>query len=215
MANFDEVWADYTIEGLENSQAVSYALTIQNRAVMLIEIRPLYSDISNPSVFSKIFVTAKASPASYLAITNGVQWLIYDVEDSADKANNLFPIDIREKTAAERLSLFNKQALRDGSLKQYAVTIPEVERVVPDRSRSNYKSRGYKVSDETHKGISHLRQEIMTSRSVKDQEISNSLLVELVLETFLDSKTFMDTKEISNEVILKKRIEETLEKRFK
>ncbi|MDD3363392.1 MAG: hypothetical protein PHZ03_00265 [Syntrophomonas sp.] len=205
LSNLSEVVADYKPMGLKQGSEISYALFAQLLPILLVDIRPLYSDLSQ--VLPKISATAKASPSKYLVSTNGVQWNLYNIEGNPVLK---MTIDIRDNDAQDKLQLMSKESIISGLLEKYINELP-----VPNISVDEIvlKNRGYKVSDKTHDALNKLRIKIMTSRSVKDQEITNSMIVELLLDLFLEnSPTNFSHMEISNQTILRQRIQECLRK---
>jgi predicted type IV restriction endonuclease len=170
-----------------------------------VDVKPLYSDLSNTSAFAKAFKTAQHSGAQYLVISNGVEWVVFSLGDQVTLAMS---IDIRLETAASRLAMLTRDAVENSVLQNYLQ-----ENQVQDLSVKEIpKNRGYKISDSTHNTLNQLRSKIVANRTVKDQEISNSLIVESLLKVFLDSMEVLNYHDISNEVILKKRIVESLKK---
>jgi hypothetical protein len=205
LSNLNEVVADYKPMGLKQGSEISYAMFAQLLPILLVDIRPLYSDMSQ--LPPKISATAKASPAKYLASTNGVFWNLYNVEGTPVLK---LVIDIRDNDAQDKLQLLSKENIVSGLLENFINELPVANNSV---DVIVLKNRGYKVSDKTHDGLNKLRIKIMTSRSVKDQEITNSMMVELLLDLFLEnSQTNFNYMEISNQTILKQRIQECLRK---
>ncbi len=205
LSNLNEVVADYKPMGLKQGSDISYALFAQLLPILLVDIRPLYSDLSQ--LPPKISATAKASPSNYLVSTNGVQWNLYNVEGNPVLK---LAIDIRDSDAHDKLQLISKENIISGLLEKFIIELP-----VPNNSVDEIvlKNRGYKVSDKTHDALNKLRIKIMTSRSVKDQEITNSMIVELLLDLFLEnSQMNFSYVEISNQTILRQRIQESLRK---
>jgi hypothetical protein len=208
--NLNETILDYSIRGLEQGTEIYYALCSQNRPLLLVDVRPLYSDLANNNTITKTLRTAQYSPAKYLAITNGVEWRVYSIESNSTSL--VMIIDVNEKNAEEKLLLLSKDAISQGILKDYLDKHPYEENPVNEKLKT--KNRGYQITDATAIGINSLRKKIVNNRVVKDQEISNSLIVETVLSIFLESSAHFIYEDISNAVVLKKRIIDSFKKYF-
>lgn len=212
LSRLDEVLAAYSIKGLEDGTEISYAFFAENSTLLLVEIRPLFSDLSRVSSFARAFVTARESPARFLVVTNGVNWNIYDVSANLEHASLIIQIDIRKSSAEESITLLTRSNIRQGGLDKYITENPYID------SKNNrdklLKNRGYRVSDFCHDSVNRLRTQIMTNRDVKDQDITNSAIVENILQVFFESAELFNYNEISNEVILKMRIEEAFHRNF-
>jgi len=205
LSNLNEVVADYKPMGLKQGSEISYALFAQLLPILMVDIRPLYSDLSQ--LPPKISATAKASPAKYLVSTNGVEWNLYNVEGNPILK---LVIDIRDDDAQDKLQLMSKESIISGLLEKSINEMPAANNSVDEITLKN---RGYKVSDKNHDALNKLRNKIMTSRSVKDQEITNSMIVELLLDLFLENcQTNFSYMEISNQTILRQRMQECLRK---
>lgn len=210
LSNFEDVLMDYSIKDLEQGSDIYYGLFDTGTPILLIEVRPLYSDLSNTQAFSHVFKTAKASPAKYLAVCNGVDWVIYNTDKTDDTAL-ILKFSIIDSNVEDKLSLLSKSSIKSCLIDRYVDENPQNLSV----KLVETKSRGYKVTDETHANINRLKNRIMNSRDVKDQEITTSLIVETTMRVLLESIEFFNSNEIANEFILKKRIEETFKKRFR
>lgn len=210
LSNLEETMAAYSIKGLDQGAEISYAFFLHNSPLLLVEVRPLYSDLNNIKSIAKILTTAKASPAKFLAVCNGVHWYLYNVENEQSKLGMI--IDINDAEAAEQLQLLSKNSIRERLLDTYLS-----EHNVKDVKNENgpMKTRGYRVDDYTHNTLCKLRTDILANREVKDQEISNNLILKKLLHIIFESLDYFNYDEISNEVILKKRFEEALRKKLK
>lgn len=210
LANFNETVMDYSVKDLEQAAEIYYALYSQNDPLLLVDIRPLYSDLTNINSFTKTFRTAQHSPAKYLAISNGVEWRLFSI--APEETSLAMMVNVNDADAAEKLLLLSKEAIMDGRLANY-LSNHLVEEKVSDEERKT-RNRGYQITDSTHNGINSLRKNIVNNRSVKDQEISNSLIVETVLRVFLETSDGFIYEDISNAVVLKKRIIDSFKKYF-
>ncbi|MDD4549673.1 MAG: hypothetical protein PHT79_07955 [Syntrophomonadaceae bacterium] len=205
--NIEETYTGYS-PGSPQGPDVSYAFFDEQKPLLLVEIRPLYSDIFDKKITAKALKIAGKTPAKALAITNGVKWGIFILEEE----NKLVAVtSIFEETAAEMLAMLTRDNIKNGQLDEYALKNPPTE--IP-ATYPEIKARGYKVTDKTHKNLIQVKNKIMTSRKVKDQDISHSNIVETLLEVFYDTLDNFDYSEISNNIILKKHMEEAFRKRF-
>lgn len=205
--NIEETFTGYSPESPQGPD-ISYAFFDNQKPLLLVEIRPLYSDIFDRKVSGKALKIAGKTPAKALAITNGVRWGIFVLEGE----NELVAVtSIMEASAPEVLTMLTRDNIKSGQLNEYAQKNPLVEIPI---TYSETKARGYKVTDKTHKHLVQLKNKIMTSRKVKDQDISHSNIVETLMEVFYDTLDYFDYSEISNNIILKKHIEDAFRKRF-
>lgn len=203
MTNLNDVMADYDPK-VKQGAMITYALCSNNKPLLLVEVLPLFSDISKKKSYNKVLTTFKNSDAKYLCITNGIEWLVYD--------KNTIPllyVDVRSDSADTKFRLLQKTSLQNGLLEEYAQNNPIKENEI--FKRKELVARGYKLSEETHKGLNELKKKINAYRGVKDQEISVSILMEYILEEFLNRIDRFNYKDISNEAILKKRIKEVFD----
>jgi len=207
LSHLDEAVLGYSIKGLAQSSEIYFALNAGGVPLLLVDVRPVFSDLSKETALAKTFTTAKNSPARYLAISNGIDWRVY--EKTPDKMNLVIVTSVRDDDNENKLTLLNKDAIREGLLERYVLDNP-----ISVIEKEPVKSRGYQVSDSVHMGLESLRKQIVLNRDIKDQEISNSLIVQTVLSIFLDSISDFDYNEISNAVILHKRIIESFENHF-
>jgi hypothetical protein len=202
LADIMETVSGYVVD--EGMPAISYAFFSEGKPIFLVEIKPLHSDLTNISY--KHFDAAKKSQASYLAISNGAKWHIYNVE--AEKKLVLI-IDVLDASAEDKLNLLSKTNLKNKFLDQYIDSNPVPEEI----PKINLVARGYGVSDDTHKRLTNFKRKVGTSAKFKDEVINNSVICETLFQIFLDAadKGF-DYKDISNRVILKDKIIECLSK---
>lgn len=208
LSNLEETFTGYSPQSQAGTD-ISYALFSEQKPVLLVEIRPLYSDIYNDKLVKKFINIAGKTSADVIVITNGVDWSIYGLQE---KNFCLAAVtDINQSGATEILSLLTKENILKGTINEHMQQNPEVK--IPF-AESQAKSRGYKVTDKTHKTLVQLKNKIMTNRRVKDQDISHSNMVETLLEVFFETVDYFDYTEISNAVILKNHMEEAFKKRF-
>ncbi len=201
--NLNDVVAEYD-PNLKQGSTVTYALCSDGEPLLLVEVLPLFSDVTNKRAYAKVLNTLKLSKASYLAITNGVHWLVYNKD-----LRTILYIDIKQDKADTKLGLLRKSSLKEGILEEYIISNPiDKEKIFV---RKELKARGYRLSDKTHKRLNELKRKITAYRQIKDQDISVSLIMECVLEEFLNNEEKFNYKEIPNETILKARIQEVFE----
>lgn len=201
--NLNDVVAEYDV-GIKQSSIITYALCNVNRPLFLVEVLPLFSDVTNKRAYAKVLKTLQLSDADYLAITNGVHWVIYNKDLKA-----ILYIDINLDEADTKLNLLSKGSLKEGILEEYILSNPiDKEEVF---SRKELKARGYRLTDNTHKRLNELRRKITAYRQIKYQDISVSLIMECVLDEFLNNLDRFDYNEIPNETILKARIKKVFE----
>jgi len=210
LANLNETVMDYAVKGLEQATEIYYALYSQNVLLLLVDIRPLYSDLTNLNSFTKTFRTAQHSPAKYLALSNGVEWRLFSV--TPEETSLVMVVSVNDEGAEEKLLLLSKEAILDGRLTNYLSNHLVEEKAADDERKP--RNRGYQITDATHNGINSLRKKIVNNRSVKDQEISNSLIVETVLSVFLETADGFAYEDISNAVVLKKKVIDSFKKYF-
>lgn len=226
LANLDETVAGYHLKDVAGGSDIAYAFYSHRRMVMLLEIRPLYSDLSALKNLSRVFAIAHASQTPLLVLTNGVEWHIYACDEAAAEPQPVERIDIRSDEAEEKFRHLDFKRLASGEITFTGQSLNSGDGVTGSSSASSsgaafgtdsrgaVKNRGYKISEDTHTRLNRLRTRIMTQREVRDQEITNSMIVECVLRMFLDTAEAFDHREISNQTILNKRIEEALSQRF-
>lgn len=210
LANLNETILDYSIKELDQGTEIYYALYSQQMPLLLVDIRPLYSDLTNINSFTKTFRTAQHSPAKYLAISNGVEWRLFSME--AEGTVLVMVVNVNDADAEEKLLLLSKEAILDGQLANYITDHSVEEEALDEKAKT--RNRGYQITNSTHNGINSLRKKIVNNRSVKDQEISNSLIVETILSVFLETSDGFIYEDISNSVVLKRRIIDAFKKYF-
>jgi hypothetical protein len=211
LSNFNETILDYSVKDLEQGAEIYYALCYNNEPLLLVDIRPLYSDLTNKNAITKTLRTAQYSPAKYLAISNGVEWRLFSIQPGGTQLELV--VNVNEEDAEEKLSLLSKDAINSGLLEAYFNEHSVEEEQENEKTKT--KNRGYQIIDPTHNGINELRKKIVNNRSVKDQEISNSLIVETILSVFLETSQGFLFEDISNSVVLKRRIVDSFKKYFK
>jgi len=196
--NLSDVIVGYS--GVDQGSVVTYALC-DGQPMLLVDVLPLYSALSQTRKTNKVVTTFKGSPAEYLALANGANWAVYNKQMEL-----ILYINVRSKEAKEQLLLLQKSALRDGLLKEYAAQNKIDKNDV--FGKQELKARGYKLSEHTHVKLAHLKKIITANRELKTQDISVSLIIEAVLEEFIDRLDHFNYKEIPNETVLKKRVKE-------
>lgn len=202
--NNKEVQSRYMVPGLFNDVSVNYALIYNTKLLALIKARPLYSDLKKTKYFGKIFITAKRSGAKYLIICNGVDWHIY----RADQDKEAVKINIWDSEAANKLMLLSKSNIENGLLEEYYL-----KNSSDIGTNSTMKtSRGYKVTDETHAKLSTFRVKINSSRINRDGGITNSMIVERLLNILFSCSENFDWHDIHNERILEIKLCQCLRK---
>ncbi len=214
LANLNETIADYHLKDVENGSEISYAFFNRQRLIMLLEIRPLYSDLSSLKNMAKVLATAEASGAPILVLCNGVEWLIYDICGKTADPELVARIDVREEYAARYLEDMKMSRLSANGLERMKDSCRTLTENGSEVQYGQVKNRGYKISELCHASVNRLKTQIMTQRDVKDQEITNSLIVENLIRVFIEGVDKFNFYDISNEKILKKRIEESLQRRF-
>lgn len=214
LANLEETSAGYHLKGTGDGHEIAYAFSNHGQLIMLLEIRPLYSDLSALKNLSRVFAIARAAGAPVLVFCNGVDWHIYAKHRESGDLLLASRIGIGDPDAAHRLRSLHKSRLSAGVQWGDLADSPDHAIDSAPLSSGPVKNRGYKISEENHQALKRLRTQIMTQRAVRDQDITNSMIVENLLKTFIDHLQMFDHREISNEAILRIRIEEALKKGF-
>ncbi len=201
MTNLNDVVAEYSVVEAKNSSVVTYALCSNSTPLLLVEVLPLFSDVTNKKLYNKVITAFKNSKAEYLSITNGVQWLLYNKGLQA-----VLYIDLKNEESTNKLGLLQKTSIQEGVLENYFTNNPLDEEML--FKTRQLKARGYRLSEETHRELNELKKQINATREVKTEDISVSLLMECILKEFLNNLDKFNHKEITNEVILQKKIKE-------
>jgi hypothetical protein len=202
--NNEEVLSRYMVPGLFNDVSVNYALICNTKLLALIKARPLYSDLSKTTYFGKIFITAKKSDAKYLIICNGVDWHIYQ----ANQNKEAIKINLWDSEAANKLMLLSKSNIENGLLEEYYLKNSSDIRT----NNTKRTSRGYKVTDETHATLTSLRVRINSSRINRDGGITNSMIIERLLNILFSCSENFDWNDIHNERFLENKLRQCLGK---
>ena len=207
LSNLGEVTEGYRPDNTPQASEITYAFSYGQNILLLLEIKPLFSPLNDIKGLSKVFFTAKNSSAKILGVTNGYDWIIYQTD--TEPAQPILITNLDDSDVEMKLSLLSKEKLIAGDIFNSYQEIVPVTNLNDDCKRIQ---RGYKVTNETHDTIVKLKNQIMSSRLVCDQQISNNSIVENLLEVFFASLKHFNSKEISNETILKRRMEEALKK---
>lgn len=214
-ANLGESRKGYSVKGLKKGVKVTRALLYQGAPLLLIEVKSLYSDITNYSSFNRVYATATNSQAQYLIITNGVDWHIYTIEELKEKDNKpSLIINVKEGKSTE-FELLSKTNIKAGMLAQYIKEHADLNRIQNLDKDNIVKSRGYKVKDSTHKALNSFRsKEIMTNREVKGEDITNGMIVEELILIFLECAKNYSFENTANRVLLNRKIKDCYKKYF-
>jgi len=196
--DYSQFRLNYKCNDIKNSSRIGYSLWLDFEPVFLIETVPLYSrwPIKKPIVIR----TAKASPAQYLAITNGIEWDIYDV--NKDNAEIVFKFSLYDDDAFEKYSLLSYESITSGRFNKYVLKNPLI------KERPDWAV--HRVTKRTHANINELKMKINCFRidARHNEGINNNQIIETVLRAFIENSDNFDYHEIPNIEILKARVME-------
>lgn len=196
--DYSQFRLNYKCNYIKNGSRIAYSLWFDFAPVFLIETIPLYDPW--PTKKPIVVRTAKASPAQFLGITNGIEWDIYDV--NKDNAGIVLKFGLYDNDALEKLSLLSYENITGGRFNRYVLKNPLVNQK-PEWSVHH-------ISKTTHVNINELKMKINCYRvdARHNERINNNDIIDTVLQAFIENSDNFDCHEIPNVEILKARVME-------
>lgn len=200
----NETQFNFKVPDIDPNTVISYALKCGGKTTLLVDVMPLFTPLKNTSAYKKIFDIALASPADYLAVSNGIEWYLYNV--AKDIARFIFCFSINDSNAETQFSYLFKKKIQDRVLDRFTQEISPLD--IDEKPLGEMKTRGIKLTDETYQAIDKLKNRLVNNRSERKFSISNSIIIEALLQNFIEKLDSFDDKEVLNYPILKMRIKQ-------